>query len=891
VNHNTIETLTGSNYLKWKQDLEISLGFLDYDFVLKEDPPQEPATDASTETKTKFAKWNKANKMAILIMQRAMASSVKGSVPKSDIAKKYYESIAQRFKESEKAVKSTLLNKLIDMKYDGQGCVRAHIMNMIDIGTKLQELEMTVDEDMMVHFALNSLPKEFKSLRETYIAQKESWNLNDLITISVQQEHNIIRERGAKMVNMVQVKEKKESKKNTMIEKGKSSNTENGASIHVSNSLQGFIRRRLPRKDEVKVFVGNGEKVQVEFIGTVRIELEFGFVLELDEVVYIPSMKKSLISVTRLVQSKFNLIFDGTGCSIFKNKELIGKARLVDGMFQLNCKGTVFEANTVQTKTSIDVSYKLWHKRLGHISRERINQLCKESILPPLNHDSQKEICIECVKGKLTNLRKKGAIGSKGVLEIIHTDICGPFPNPTHDGFTYFITFTDDFSRFGHVYLIKEKSSALDMFKIYKAEVENQLNLKIKVVRSDRGGEYYGRFDETGRNPGAFAKFLQQEGIIAQYTNPGTPQQNGISERRNRTLKDMIRSMMTEAKPYNPAEKKLDPKTISCHFIGYPERTKGYRFYCPHHTMRFIETSRAIFIETDEEKTVEETFIFEEITADTMKSELNSMEKNGVWELVTLPQSCKPIGCKWVFKTKRNSKGQVDRYKARLVAKGFTQKEGIDYNETFSPVSTKDSLRIIMALVAHFDLHLHQMDVKTAFLNGDLEEEIYMMQPEGFIQEKEKNLDCAGSDVPIAKSDKLSTEQAPKTEQEKLEMADKPYASLVGSLMYAQVCTRPDLAFAVSMLGRFQSNPGQAHWVAGKKVMRYLQRTKDYKLVFKKSESLELKGFADADFAGCQDTLKSTSGFVFMFGGAAVSWRSIKQPLTAGSTMLAEFLA
>ncbi|XP_034200471.1 uncharacterized protein LOC117615492 [Prunus dulcis] len=116
MNHNTIETLTGSNYQKWKQDLEISLGFLDYDFVLKEDPPQEPAADASAETKTKFARWNKANKMAILIMQRAMVSSVKGSIPKSETAKKYYEAIAQRFKESEKAVKSTLLNRLIDMK-------------------------------------------------------------------------------------------------------------------------------------------------------------------------------------------------------------------------------------------------------------------------------------------------------------------------------------------------------------------------------------------------------------------------------------------------------------------------------------------------------------------------------------------------------------------------------------------------------------------------------------------------------------------------------------------------------------------------------------------------------------------------------------------------------
>ncbi|BBG99824.1 transposable element gene [Prunus dulcis] len=125
-----------------------------------------------------------------------------------------------------------------------------------------------------------------------------------------------------------------------------------------------------------------------------------------------------------------------------------------------------------------------------------------------------------------------------------------------------------------------------------------------------------------------------------------------------------------------------------------------------------------------------------------MKSELNSMEKNGVWKLVTLPQGCKPIGCKWVYKTKLDSKGQIDRYKARLVAKGFTQKEGIDFNETFSPVSTKDSLRVIMALVAHFDLHLHQMDVKTAFLNGDLEEDIYMVQPEGFVQEGGKSLVC-----------------------------------------------------------------------------------------------------------------------------------------------------
>nr|KYP56400.1 Retrovirus-related Pol polyprotein from transposon TNT 1-94 [Cajanus cajan] len=118
---------------------------------------------------------------------------------------------------------------------------------------------------------------------------------------------------------------------------------------------------------------------------------------------------------------------------------------------------------------------------------------------------------------------------------------------------------------------------------------------------------------------------------------------------------------------------------------------------------------------------------------DVMKDEMKSMQDNDVWDLVELLEGVKPIGCKWIFKTKRNSKGNIERYKAHLVAKGFTQKEGIDYKETFSSVSSKDSFRIIMALVAHYDLELHQMDVKTGFINCDIEEMIYMMKPENCV--------------------------------------------------------------------------------------------------------------------------------------------------------------
>ena len=114
---------------------------------------------------------------------------------------------------------------------------------------------------------------------------------------------------------------------------------------------------------------------------------------------------------------------------------------------------------------------------------------------------------------------------------------------------------------------------------------------------------------------------------------------------------------------------------------------------------------------------------------------MKSMSANKVWDLKIIPKGAKAVGYKWVYKTKLDSQGNIEKYKVRLVAKGYMQREGIDYNETFSPVSYKDFFRIIMALVAHYDLELHQMDVKTVFLNEDLKENVYMAQPKGFVME------------------------------------------------------------------------------------------------------------------------------------------------------------
>ena len=246
------------------------------------------------------------------------------------------------------------------------------------------------------------------------------------------------------------------------------------------------------------------------------------------------------------------------------------------------------------------------------------------------------DTCVNCIKGKQTNVRRLSANRALDVFELIHTDIYGSFPTVSWNGQTYFITFINDFCRYGYLYLIHDKSQSLDVFRNYKAEVQNQLNKMIKSVKFDHGGEYYDRYDglgEQSRTP--FAKFLEECGIIPQYTMPGTPSMNGVAEIQNRMLKydqsfyltsitlgKVLKTVVyilnraptkatdktpyeiwtgkkpslnhlhiwecpAEAWPYRPNEKKLDSRTISCYFIGYSKRSRGYKFYDP--------TTKAIF--------------------------------------------------------------------------------------------------------------------------------------------------------------------------------------------------------------------------------------------------------------------------------------------------------
>jgi hypothetical protein len=399
---------------------------------------------------------------------------------------------------------------------------------------------------------------------------------------------------------------------------------------------------------------------------------------------------------------------------------------------------------------------------------------------------------------------------------------------------------------------------------------------------------------------------------------------------------------------------------------------------------------------------------------DAMQDEMKSLHDNHTFDLVKLPKGKRALTNRWIYRVKQEEHTSQPRYKARLVVKGFRQRKGIDFDEIFSPVVKMSSIRVVLSLAASLDLEIEQMDVKTAFLHGDLEEEIYMEQPEGFRVKGKEDYVCRlkkslyglkqaprqwykkfesvmeeqgyrkttsdhcvfvqkfpdgdfiilllyvddmlivgmnssridrlkkqlsqsfamkdlgpakqilGVRIQRSRKDKklfisqeqyiekvlerfnmnnakvvssllathfkLSTKQSPSTDEEKEDMERIPYASAVGSLMYAMVCTRPDIAHAVGVVSRFLSDPGKEHWNAVKWIMGYLRGTSKLCLSFGSGKPM-LIGYTDSDMAGDVDTRKSTSGYLITFSGGAVSWQSRLQKCIALSTTESELIA
>ena len=666
---------------------------------------------------------------------------------------------------------------------------------------------------------------------------------------------------------------------------------DSGASQHmccVREYFQGYKELASPEK----VRLANDTMISGVGIGSVIWEdKELNETTTIKNVLFVPELSQNLISVKKITQAGYKVEFSGTTCKV-KSKDLqhiIVKGRIYPGgnLYQLD--GDVISNCAQASITKNESNLSLWNRRLGHINKESlINMQSKEMVKGLAIKGTDNEVACEgCLLGKQCreSFPKRSESRATDVLEIIHSDVCGPMENVSIGGSRYFLTFTDDFSRYTFAYFLKNKSEVPQYFKEFVTMAEKQTGKSVKVLRSDNGTEYTNN---------AMSSFLKDKGIVRQLTAPYTPQQNGVSERKNRTIVESARCMLHYAglsykfwaeavnnavyvlnatsttslngkvpfevfygkKPsvshyrtfgcdcyaFISKEKrtKWAPKSCKCYFLGYSSQTKGYRLFEPKtgkvivsRDVKFNENSFSDRVqhgheieleieqevpkdtaekdvqkekettnETEQEEPIVEVVnerqqevnenqeqdirkssrvrqqperygewleddVLNEIlyanSANTtepttykeavespenekwktaMQSEYDSLMKNETWKLVKLPENRDAIGSKWVFKIKRNADGSIDRYKARLVAQGYSQKEGIDFEETFSPVARFTSIRTILALANELNLEVHQMDVQTAFLHGKLSEEIYMEQPRGFEKAGSENLVC-----------------------------------------------------------------------------------------------------------------------------------------------------
>ena len=651
--------------------------------------------------------------------------------------------------------------------------------------------------------------------------------------------------------------------------KGKKSEwiVDSGATNDMCNDKKWFKGKLNKLEVPESIKVGDGAYVEALYEGTIELEIKISEnvtqVYTMHNVLYAPDLAYNLLSVSKASKYDNTIEFKGNLCKITSNvnNKLLAVAKKVSELWLVDCKKNLSDeaVYTTAVEPTKPTKNKIWHSRYGHLGANNLRKLVDGNLVEGLDYKKceDNEFCKACVEGKHHKQKfpKVGGTRAEEILDLVHTDVCGKMDTESLSRKEYFISFIDDKSRHAWTYAIRRKSDSFSVFLEWKSKVERSRDKKLKTLRSDNGGEYISE---------EFESYLRKDGIAHQRTIRKTPEQNGVAERMNRTLVEVVRSMLSESslpkkfwaealatatylrnrsptkavEGMTPIEawsgekpnvthlrvfgstcyshipkderKKLDSKAQEAIFLGYGLETKGYRLYNINsqkvyfsrdvifNEMKFprnkqdriegqeINSKVELEIKEVEEASDSETANEEEPKSsrksarqrrapdhygewvnianennaeprnvkealngehktewkEAMQNEIDSLKKHQVWDLVELPPGRKAIGSKWIFKLKTDADGKIERYKARLVAQGFNQRYGIDYEETFSPVVRFESVRTVLALAAKLGFKLHQMDIKTAFLNGELEEEIFMRQPEAFIEEGNENLVC-----------------------------------------------------------------------------------------------------------------------------------------------------
>ncbi|MCO5571040.1 hypothetical protein L7F22_024771 [Adiantum nelumboides] len=393
---------------------------------------------------------------------------------------------------------------------------------------------------------------------------------------------------------------------------------DSGASRHITSRKDLFSSLDAAPAGK-KVTCANNASYPIKGVGKILITISDGSDLCLPDVLYVPGIKKNLLSVSSLAKNGLRVIFEDDRC-IVRDREngysLITTGTLENGLFVLDRYEKQIQACIAETKTQAMQDAELWHARFGHVGYGSLMTLQRHNM--------------------------DGSVRATRKLQLVHSDVCGPMRTPSVGNSLYFVTFIDDFSRFCWVYPLKAKSDVFAVFQHYVSMVENETGCKVQTLRTDRGGEYMS---------GAFKDFLGKKGIKHQCTMPYTPQQNGVAKRKNRSLMEMARCILkakslphklwmeavacaahvlnrcpTRAlKTITPYESwydrkpsvsylrvfgclayahipqqlrgKLDDKAVKCIFVGYSSGSKGYRLYNPA-TNKIFESRDVIFAET-----------------------------------------------------------------------------------------------------------------------------------------------------------------------------------------------------------------------------------------------------------------------------------------------------
>ncbi|GJZ49826.1 retrotransposon protein, putative, ty1-copia subclass, partial [Tanacetum coccineum] len=463
--------------------------------------------------------------------------------------------------------------------------------------------------------------------------------------------------------------------------------------------LYGLRESKKLKHEALSLYMGNEMCVVVEAIRSFDLILPSGLIIVLDNCHFAPSVTRGVVLISRLVNNGYIHTFTNYGISVSKDNVFYFNAIPRDGIYEIDMHNlypnvsSMFNVSNKRAKHALDSSY-LWHCRLGHINKKRMDKLQRDGILQP-THDESLEKCKSCISGKMARKPFPHQVErAKDLLGLIHTDVCGPFRTVSREGASYFITFTDDFSRYGYVYLMKHKHEVFETFKeVVKIQRDNGRDLRKSLVTIEENLKV---LNEASGSHGLLKSSGSDGGIELIQKEDTQPSEN-TSEIHNEVA---------------PIE--VEPQNVEVHICisaRIPQAPDRYGFYVDVEEFELGDLNeppnyKAALLDPDFDKWLE-----------AINTKMQSMKDNQVTVLVDLPPNGRTVGSKWLFKKKTNMDGNVHTFKARLVAKGYTQTYGVDYEETFSPVVNIRNIRILLAIAM--------------FLNGHLSEDVYMVQPKG----------------------------------------------------------------------------------------------------------------------------------------------------------------